>query len=167
MSGGEHGYIPAGRWTGAAAGSSSLVIVSLERVDHGFMIAPSMSARFVLQDSSQASLRHVFHELEEFTSQTGISELVLRKCQRGGKYAGGHDARRLEAALELVPGILVRSVNNHSLTGWSRIHSHEMPDAAPHLTLQEKPVCAGAIAAARLASGLHVGGVKLVQDCIR
>jgi hypothetical protein len=94
-------------------------------------IDPARSAHFVIGDESQRSLRQVFGELEEFVSSCGMTEMVLRRAQPSGPDAAGWKARRIEAAVELVPGLAVHSANNQSLGRWSKVHADEIPLLKP------------------------------------
>lgn len=155
------------RSTGAAAGGAALVLITLERIGDRFAINRQKSAYFVLQDHSQDGLWRLHDELNEFTTDAGIKELVLRTSKRAGQYATGSSVRRMEAALELLRGVIVRRVNDQSLGPWTEIHAHELPAADADLAGQTRKLHEAAIASARLAHGVSVGGVKLVKECVR
>lgn len=155
-------------WTGAAAGACGLAVVSLLARDGDFSLDARRSALFVLaDDQDQASLRQVFEELEQFATDCGITEVVMRVSLRGGTYATSRKARRIEAALELLPGVAVHWVNNQSLEPWSERRSHELPGLPSDITGKERSLLAAAMSAARLAYALACESVKVVEGCVR
>lgn len=158
---------PARGWTGGAAGASGLVLITLVRSEGRLTIDPARSAHFVIRDESQHALRQVFGELEEFVSGCGINEMVLRRAQPSGPDAAGWKARRIETAVELLPGFAVHSANNQSLSRWSKVHADKIPPLKLDPPRHDRRLYEGAVAAARVAFGMDAGEMKLVDGCVR
>jgi hypothetical protein len=155
-------------WTGAATGTAGLALASVRAEDGWFELDASRSALFVLEDDQdQASLKQVFEEVAQFTIDRGIRELVLRVSFRGGTYATSRKARRLEAALELLPGVVVHWVNSQSLGPWSERLAHELPELPPEVSGPERFILTSAMHAARLAHALGSESVEIVDGCVR
>ena len=159
---------PARAWTGGAAGASGLVLITLHQSSIGQLaIDATRSAHFVLGDDTQDALRQVFAEISEFASGSGIREIVFRRPQPSGPDAAGSKARRLQAAIELVPGLVIHSANNQSLGRWCNHHWGDMPPLEPDPPRQDRWLYEGAVGAARVAFGIDTGELKLVDGCVR
>jgi hypothetical protein len=93
--------------------------------------------------------------------------MVLRRAQPSGPDAAGWKARRIEAAVELLPGLAVHSANNQSLSRWTKLHAEEMLALDLDPPRQDRRLYEGAVAAARVAFGIDAGELKLVDGCVR
>ena len=151
---------------GAAAGGTSLVLITLDRCGERFQIDTRRSAHFVLRDERQESLRELHDELSHFATYAGIDTVVLRMTARAARYQPGSYVRRMEAALELVPSVTVERVSDQSLRAW-RMRADELPAPNPDLSASAQRLHDAATAAARLADLLVEDKVELLGNCIR
>jgi hypothetical protein len=152
---------------GAAAGGTSLVLITLDRCGDQFQVDPRRSAHFVLRDERQESLRELHDELCHFATYAGIETVVLRMTARAARYQPGSYVRRMEAALELVPSVSVERVSDLSLRAWSNGRADELPASNPDLSATAQRLHDAATAAARLADLLVGEKVDLVDNRIR
>lgn len=151
-------------FTGAAAVRSNLLIVTVERRDQVFTVAPGLSAYFVLRDEGQASVRSFRDEVHAFLGEIGPECLVFRAGQRRGQFAVGPLIHRMETILDLTPGVRVRKVHHNSIEAWKRDHRTAIPKPDGELPIWDRVLREDATAAACLSYAMRFGGPVSVKE---
>lgn len=86
------------------------------------------SRMFELIDRSKLSIMALSNELTRFVQKQGIDEIFLRSHSEKGKYPGKPFNFKIEAALQLVPGLQVTFVNTQSVSAWVQRENPAVPE---------------------------------------
>jgi hypothetical protein len=113
----------------------------------GFALCLEKSAQIELEDRDQQALHHFKEDLESFIKETGINRLLLRGPPKSGKFRSGL-AFKVEAVLQLVPGLQVEVVHFNRVDSWSRGAAGLMPEPIAGLVRWEEEAHRSAIATA-------------------
>lgn len=91
------------------------------------------SRRFELIDRSARSMKGLVEAMTRFIHGWQIGEVFLRSHSERGKYPGHPVNFKIEAALQMVPGLTVTFVNTHSIAAWVRRQDPVIPPGEPDL----------------------------------
>jgi hypothetical protein len=135
-------------YTGAAIRSDTLVIATVKGCSlDGFELCLDKSAQIELEDRDQEALHFFKEDLETFIREAGITRLLLRGPPKTGKFRTGL-AFKVEAVLQLVPGLEVEVVHFNRVDSWSRSSSGVAPAPISGLVRWEEEAHRSAIATA-------------------
>jgi hypothetical protein len=154
-------------YCGAAASFAGMALISIARARDRYVIVPGKSAHFVLPDAGQEALRRLYSDVAGFVSEAGITEVVFRVGAVAGPKSSGHTVARMQAALELVPGLAVNRVHYLSLRPFADLHRNELPEPYPTVPRPVADVHRHAISAARLSRAILEGDLKLADGRVR
>ena len=145
------GTRPANRYSGAVIGRDHLVIATVEgSAQSGFELLLSHSAQIELDERDQESLCYFKEDLETFLADAGLSRVLLKELPKTGQYRTGLGFK-IEAALQLAPGIEVGLIHFNSVEKWIRHSAGISPEPVGHLQLWEQKLHKHAIATACLS----------------
>lgn len=86
------------------------------------------SCSFELSDRSAGAVLRLSKELGKFVRQRKVSEVYLRAHSERGKFAGHATNFKIEAVLQLVPGLHVTFVNTSSVGAWVKREDPRLPE---------------------------------------
>jgi hypothetical protein len=135
-------------YTGAAIRSDTLVIATVKGCSmEGFELSLEKSAQIELEDRDQEALHFFKEDLESFIQESGITRLLLRGPPKTGKFRTGL-AFKVEAVLQLVPGLEVEVVHFNRVDSWLRSSGGVAPAPIAGLVRWEEEAHRSAIATA-------------------
>lgn len=86
------------------------------------------SRMFELPDRSARSITGLVSALSRFVQSRQISQVFLRSSSERGKYPGHALNFKIEAALQMVPGLQVTFVSSQSVGAWVRREHPAVPE---------------------------------------
>ena len=135
-------------YTGAAIRSDTLVVATVKGCSlEGFELCLDKSAQIELEDRDQQALHDFKEDLESFINEAGITRLLLRGPPKSGKFTTGL-AFKVEAVLQLVPGLQVEVVHFNRVDTWRRHSKGVAPEPIAGLVHWEREAHESAIATA-------------------
>ena len=145
------------RFTGAAVGRVRLVLATVQLFDDVFELCEDASRQFPLPERDQESVRELHRDVHEFVVEAEITEIVLRQWNAYGRQAGSGAHFKVEAALQLIPGLLTRPVPAMTVNTWRRKPHFEAPGSGPVEFRWEQTMQEHAIATACLSEMMSRG----------
>lgn len=135
-------------YTGAAIRSDTLVIATVRGCSlEGFELCLDKSAQIELEDRDQEALHFFKEDLATFIEEAGITRLLLRGPPKSGQFRTGL-AFKVEAVLQLIPGLEVEVVHFNRVDSWSRSSAGVAPAPISGLVRWEEEAHRSAIATA-------------------
>lgn len=114
--------------TAGVISKDRLIVVSTKSGGrHPVRLDPARSKVFNLQDRSGRAVMVLAREIGSFFRAGAISQLFLRSRTERGKYPGHPLAFKIEAILQLVPGLQVSFVSSHSIRAWVKREEPTIP----------------------------------------
>lgn len=136
------------RYTGASIASDHIAIATVEGgASHGFKLCLAKSCQIELEDRDQDAARGFLDDVRGFFQDSGIQHVLLRELATTGPHRTKLGLK-LEALLQLVPGVRVEFVHSNTIIAWKR-HSRDLaPLPVEGLAIWETEMHNWAIAAA-------------------
>jgi hypothetical protein len=135
------------QYSGASIRSDHLVIATVQGgASCGFELCIERSAQIELEDRDGESLHQFRSDVEAFIREARIARLILRALPKTGKFRTGLGLK-IEAVLQLIPGLQVDLVHFNVIDSWRRYSSEILPKPIAGLVHWEEEAHRYAIAA--------------------
>lgn len=134
-----------GPLTGAGIIGDTLALALVEqRSDRTVQLSASQA--FVLRNRGADALKALQTEIECYCTAMGIKEIVQRAGTSGGVHSAGFRSFKIEAALQLIPGISFRFAHFRSIGPYKRWAQSHLPLAHIGASQNERSALSAAIA---------------------
>lgn len=120
------------RFTSAAIGRVNLVIATVQLVNDEFLLVEDACRQYPLPGRDQIAFRDLHRQIEMLTAEAGICDILLRQMNANGPEQGSGDHFKMEALLQLIPGLVTRHISSQTVNTWRR---------KPHFPPPEPPAC--------------------------
>jgi hypothetical protein len=120
--------------TAAVITKPKLVLTTVEHPAHTRARFDEQRSRiFELSDRSARSVEGLLNAVSRFVKDQKIAQVFLRAQSERGKYPGDPLNFKIEAVLQLVPGLQVTFVNKRGIGAWARREDPVVPAGQPGL----------------------------------
>lgn len=145
------------RFTGAAVGRVCLVFATVQLFEDIFELCEDASCQFPLPERDQESVRRLHRNVQEFVAGAEITDILLRQRNTFGQQSSSGGHFKVEAVLQLIPGLVTRSVPAVTVNTWSRKPHFEAPECGQVELRWQQTMQGHAIATACLAEMMNRG----------
>lgn len=117
------------RYSGVRISNQKLVIATIERAGSGELrLAPEHSQVFQLAGREQGDLHELFREVLAFVRSKRINSITIRAAPPRGTHRGSGLGFKIEALLQFLPYVSVRTVPAMTVTCWNQRTDPRLPE---------------------------------------
>ena len=119
-------------FTGAAISGNKLCIATIEMSTAGSLFRATIpSGRLEMADRHQDSTIRFRNELRAYCRKHDLQRLFLRINKSGRYGAFRRETFKIEAVLDLIPGVELHRLDPNTIEIWAEKARNEIPEAAP------------------------------------